>query len=270
MSLGGWILDGHNRYAICEKHGIAFETAEKSSLKTLDDVKVWMIQNQMGRRNLTDFQRVALALKLKPIIEKRAKENSASNLKQNESTECLKSDTRINRTDEQIAKQAGVGKDTVRNVEKIIEKAAPEVIEKVRRGEMSISAAAKTVAPPKPPKAVKAKPIEVVPEGMEDYDLAADIPTEAAMLADERAENAILAAQVEAFQQSDKDAELEKQIRIRFGIEQRLQQEMSKSAAMDKELRYFGGVMAELRKLLRVDDNRSVVGMVRAMMERAA
>lgn len=49
---------------------------------------------------------------------------------------------------------AGVSHDTVRKVEQIIAKATSEVVAKVRSGELSINAAAKMVAPPKPTKAV--------------------------------------------------------------------------------------------------------------------
>ncbi|WLI89227.1 hypothetical protein Q4S45_21435 [Massilia sp. R2A-15] len=36
--------------------------------------KIWMIENQLGKRNTSDFRRVALTLKLKPLIELRAHE----------------------------------------------------------------------------------------------------------------------------------------------------------------------------------------------------
>jgi hypothetical protein len=150
---GGYLLDGHNRYALCTKHGIPFQTVEKTGLVTKEDAMLWMVDNQLGKRNLTDFARVALALKAKPLIEARAKARMVAG----------KADPRPNwdegstRTDDAIAKAARVGRNTVRKVEKIIEKAGAEVIAQVRAGELSINAAAKTVTPPKPPKAPKAK-----------------------------------------------------------------------------------------------------------------
>lgn len=144
----GWLLDGHNRYAICSKHGVDYQTFEKHGLRTKTDVKIWMIENQMGKRNTTDFARTALALKLKPLLEQRAKERQISSLKHSDSIVRQNSDERGIRTDDAIAKKAGVSRDTVRKVEKIIEKAAPEVIEKVRSGEISINAAAKSIDPP--------------------------------------------------------------------------------------------------------------------------
>jgi hypothetical protein len=146
---GGYLLDGHNRYEICQKHGIEFATFEKAGLTTKVDVKIWMIQNQMGKRNATDFARTAWALKLKPLLEQRARERQAHGQTAPGRPLSLNSDEASVRTDDSIAKMAGVGRDTVRKVEKIIEKASAEVIEQVRTGEISINAAAKTVSPPK-------------------------------------------------------------------------------------------------------------------------
>ena len=49
------LIDGHNRYKICEKHNIGFKVRE-ISFKDIEEVKVWMVENQMGRRNLTPDQ----------------------------------------------------------------------------------------------------------------------------------------------------------------------------------------------------------------------
>jgi len=55
----GTIIDGHNRYAICKKHGVEFATVEME----FDDTEAamdWMDSNQLGRRNLTPDQRSLL------------------------------------------------------------------------------------------------------------------------------------------------------------------------------------------------------------------
>jgi hypothetical protein len=46
------LLDGHNRYAICERYALGYTTQEVS-LTDLDAAKAWMIAHQLGRRNLT-------------------------------------------------------------------------------------------------------------------------------------------------------------------------------------------------------------------------
>ena len=47
------LVDGHNRYEICQRHGIQFRTTELEA-DNIEDVKIWIIDNQKGRRNLTD------------------------------------------------------------------------------------------------------------------------------------------------------------------------------------------------------------------------
>jgi hypothetical protein len=46
------IIDGYNRYAICIEHNLGFNI-KSLSFPTIEDVKEWMLQNQLGRRNLT-------------------------------------------------------------------------------------------------------------------------------------------------------------------------------------------------------------------------
>ena len=68
------LVDGHNRYEICTAHGKPFETIEME-FASRDDAMVWIIDNQISRRNLTPFARGELALKRKHIIAAKAKEN---------------------------------------------------------------------------------------------------------------------------------------------------------------------------------------------------
>lgn len=51
----GILIDGHNRHSICTKHGIPFETVEKE-FASREDVIIWIISNQVARRNLTPIQ----------------------------------------------------------------------------------------------------------------------------------------------------------------------------------------------------------------------
>ena len=63
----GVIVDGHNRHAICQKHGIPFAVTEKE-FSSREDAMLWMLRNQLGRRNLNSYQRGELALKFEPLI----------------------------------------------------------------------------------------------------------------------------------------------------------------------------------------------------------
>lgn len=57
------ILDGHNRYSICTKQGIIFKKVEKN-LDNREQAKIWILENQLGRRNLNEAQRIDVVDKL--------------------------------------------------------------------------------------------------------------------------------------------------------------------------------------------------------------
>ena len=66
------MIDVHNRYAICTKNYIKFNTVEKS-FDFLDDVGIYMVKNQMRRRNLLPFVKSKLVLKLEWFIHNKAR-----------------------------------------------------------------------------------------------------------------------------------------------------------------------------------------------------
>lgn len=53
ITWNGYIIDGHNRYEIATRWNLEYET-ETKRFKDENEVKLWMIDNQNGRRNLTD------------------------------------------------------------------------------------------------------------------------------------------------------------------------------------------------------------------------
>ena len=78
----GQILDGHNRYSIAKRHGLEFRT-EEIKIKNLSEARVWMIKNQLGKRNLSVFARAELALELEGIVKKAAKKNQLGGVRLN-------------------------------------------------------------------------------------------------------------------------------------------------------------------------------------------
>lgn len=139
---GDTLIDGHNRFEICTRNNIPFKTVQKEFADRRSAIE-WIILNQFGRRNLPSHERARLALRLKPVIAEKAKENQYSGV--NQYTESLsqnsvKPSARID-TQKELAKIAGVSHDTIAKVEKI-EKSAPEpIIEASRKGEISVNAA---------------------------------------------------------------------------------------------------------------------------------
>lgn len=139
LTWNGFIIDGHNRYAICQKHGLYYET-EEMDFDTEQDALVWIINNQLGRRNVTDYQKGELVLKKKDILLKKGKKQ------QGRRTDILSIvDKKLlpHSTREEMAKDAGVSSGTMARIEIIAKEAPDEIKEQLRRGTVKIGAAYK-------------------------------------------------------------------------------------------------------------------------------
>lgn len=140
---GDVLVDGHNRYEICMKHGFPFNTTQMD-FDSREDAIAWIIKNQLGRRNLIAYERSRLALRLKPIFAAKAKENQREAAMVTNGALLLNSAKAVN-TAEELAKAAGVGRDTIQKVEKIEALATPELKQQLSSGEVSINQAYQTV-----------------------------------------------------------------------------------------------------------------------------
>lgn len=162
----GVIIDGHNRYEIAQKHGLEFETSNKE-FSDRDAVKIWIIKNQFGRRNLSAYDRSKLALELEPLIAEKAKE------KQRESGGAVpqKSAKPVIDTRAELATIAGVSHDTIAKVKVIEQKATEDVKEKLSSGEISINQAYQDIKKEEKKIEIKEKALELknnpisLPEG---------------------------------------------------------------------------------------------------------
>ena len=141
---GELLVDGHNRYAICQRHGIPFKTMQNETFKSIDDVHLWMIDNHLGRRSVSDFQRGVLALRKKEIVSAR--------LAQAPSAEQAGADKPVDVgppwTREVAARAARVSSATLGQIEKIQKTATPELVGAVKSGVISINAAAAVASLP--------------------------------------------------------------------------------------------------------------------------
>ena len=135
-----FILDGHNRYAICVTHDIDLVFAPfPIEFESLSEAKVWMIRNQFNRRNINSFVRAELALLLKCELAEQGKENMAFGLQRN-LNEGLTTLTNHN-SREEISKAASVSEGSIHKVEKILQSGDKDLIESCRHGGTSINAA---------------------------------------------------------------------------------------------------------------------------------
>lgn len=146
------LVDGHNRYQICQQHGIPFKVTENTSFQNLDDVKLWMIDNNLGRRSISDYQRGVLALRKKEIVAARVADLMAEAAAEDALIAPPEGDAAKAKpaampltSREDIARAARLSSATISQIEKIQKTATPELVEAVRSGTISINAAA-TVA----------------------------------------------------------------------------------------------------------------------------
>jgi DNA N-6-adenine-methyltransferase (Dam) len=71
------LVDGHNRYNICNEHNIPYTTIT-IDLPDRQSAKDWMIRNQLGRRNLTAYQRAELVTNLSRELTRQDRKELAS------------------------------------------------------------------------------------------------------------------------------------------------------------------------------------------------
>lgn len=131
------LVDGHNRYKICTAHGVPYKTAQKD-FADRNEVLLWMLNNQLGRRNLNDFQRVEMVRKCENAVKAKAKERQGTrtDLENNIVPKSAQSRSR-----DELAQMAGVGHSTYEHATAVLDKAPEEVKQAVRNDELSINAA---------------------------------------------------------------------------------------------------------------------------------
>ena len=151
---GDVLVDGHNRYGICQKHDLPFQTVQNSRFASMEDVHLWMIDQHLGRRSVSDFQRGLLALRKRDILaERRASAiattatPAADDNTQSDPTPATPPGPPLkSRSD--IAKAARLSSSQVVHIEKIQKQAAPELVAAVKAGEISLNAAAAVASLP--------------------------------------------------------------------------------------------------------------------------
>ena len=151
----GFIIDGHNRYEISLKWDLEIQT-ETKHFQDEEAVKEWMILNQFGRRNLSNYQRSVLALQLEEVFSNKAKENQ---VRKANSVLLISAEQKLD-TRKELSKIASVGHDTIAKVKKIQAQASEEVKAKLSTGEVSINSAYQEIKKEEKKEAYKSKVIE--------------------------------------------------------------------------------------------------------------
>ena len=140
------LIDGHNRFRIVGKHPTIHFDVKRMQFANRNEAIRWIILNQFGRRNLSAYDRSILALKLKPMIAEKAKEQQVRKSVSQKSVEQKPIDTQ-----KELAKVAGVSHDTIHKVEAIQKSGNEQLIKDVREGRESINSGYQRIHPKKTP-----------------------------------------------------------------------------------------------------------------------
>ena len=139
------LLDGHNRYDICHQNSIALLPPIELSLPDRDAATVWIIDNQLGRRNLSPYVRGVLALKREGIIARQAQERQEATFphagqKGFQPASVVQNSVPHNsKTQDAVAALAHVSHDTIARVKVIEERATPEQKAQLVNGDVSVN-----------------------------------------------------------------------------------------------------------------------------------
>lgn len=129
------IIDGHNRQALCEKHGLPY-TMAVFSFEDLLEAKQWALDTQKGRRNLEKWELGKIALKLKPEIEAKARANQGT---RTDLSATLPESSDAVDTRKELAEAVGLGERTMGKVMQINENAPDAIKEALDKKELSIN-----------------------------------------------------------------------------------------------------------------------------------
>ena len=145
------VIDGHTRFTICTENKVDY-TTYPIPFECREDALLWILRNQLGRRNLNESQRALLAARLSNIPHGGdRKTDHVANLQ----LETL----------QEVAEKNNVSKRSVSSAKRVLESGDKKLISAVKDGKVSVSKAEKIVkakekpvkeiTPPKPGSVIK-------------------------------------------------------------------------------------------------------------------
>jgi len=171
----GIIVDGHNRFNICTNNSIEFNTVEKE-FDNKNAVKLWMINNQAGRRNLTDGWKFELLQSKKDILLLVGKSKQERKPVDSVLSTIDKTEEEIpHNTRSEIANDLGWSTGKVAMADKVWKEADTEVKDQIKSGETSINQAYKTIKSEEN-KVARIDKINEISQGNVELDLSETYP----------------------------------------------------------------------------------------------
>ena len=135
------IIDGHNRYEICRSRNIEFKTHEMK-FKSRDEAILWILRNQLSRRNLNDFQRIEIVRKCEKEVKAQAKKRQGTRNDLDEHSGQITGMLKEGKESrDELGAMAEVSGKTYERAVKVIDNAPEAVVAAVRKKDLSINSA---------------------------------------------------------------------------------------------------------------------------------
>ncbi len=130
----GIILDGHHRFKICKELGAKIKIAPPRKFESKTEEIIFVGECNLKRRHQTPLQRIELVKKLEPYYAEAAKKRMLAGKKSNPKETFPPGQVR-----DTLGKKAQVSGRTYDKGTKILEKATTKEIQKINKGEVTIS-----------------------------------------------------------------------------------------------------------------------------------
>jgi len=143
------LLDGHNRFEICSRLTIPFQT-RTLEIKSRDRAKLWIEEHQAGRRNLGDDSKAMIWDSIRERRSKLRMQERAVSANESKYKHPSLSDTLTDKdkprhdTRAEVAREAKLPERKLRAAAEV-KKASPELAQRVRDGEMPLAAARREI-----------------------------------------------------------------------------------------------------------------------------
>ncbi len=139
------LLDGHNRFRICSENELRYNTLNVR-LASREHARLWILQHQTGRRNLTDDQRAVIWNEIREQRSKIASAEGAAKARAAKSDSAICTESRSpdpkRDTRAEVAREAQLSENKLR-LAQTLKRYQPELYERVLRGELTLRDVAK-------------------------------------------------------------------------------------------------------------------------------
>ena len=131
------LIDGHNRFRIVGKHPTIQFNIKRMQFADRDEARLWIIRNQLGRRNIHDLDRAALLEEEEKIVASKANARMNAGIKADPKEKFPKG----KQTRDIMGAKMGVSGKQYEKLKTINKKASPEVKQQIRDGKKSVNGA---------------------------------------------------------------------------------------------------------------------------------